>query len=269
MPGLSKQQALDDLRARIETIEKRPLLAWAADNTAHPGRELLPIPAGSLHEVFVDEHRNGGAALGFALAASRKLLTAERPALIIALLNRDSQDLGVPYGAGLKSFGIDPDAIVLCRSDTFVELLWAVEEAIACKPVAGVVVDIGTETKTLDFTASRRLSLRTASGGSTVFLVRYGFEREATAARFRWRVDPLTSGETQYDARAPGPPRWKVELEKGRLGSRRDPTEWMLDWTENGFALAKSQGTAVHPAARSPLPGALSAALGNRLSKAG
>jgi protein ImuA len=269
MPSLSKQQALDDLRARIETIEKRSPLGRGASDAVHPAADFLALPSGVLHEVFVDEHRIGGAALGFALGAALKLITAERPALIVAQLNRDAQDLGVPYGAGLKAFGIDPDAVVLCRPENIIELLWAVEEAIGCHSVAAVIADIGTETATLDFTASRRLSLRTASGGSTVFLVRYGREREATAARFRWHVDPITSGETQYDARAPGHPRWKVELEKGRLGSRRDPTEWMLDWTENGFALAKSPGTAAHPATRPPLPGAPSAALGHRLSKAG
>lgn len=270
MPSLSKQQALDDLRSRIETIERRPALAQTGGDAAHPGLDFLAVPSGVLHEVFVDEHRIAGAALGFTLAAAQKLITSERPALIVAMLNRDSQDIGVPYGAGLKSFGVDPDDIVLCRSETLVELLWAIEEAIACRPVAAVIADIGTEAAILDFTASRRISLRTASGGSTVFLVRYGREREATAARFRWRIAPITSGETRYDAKAPGPPRWSVHLEKGRLGSRRDPTEWTLDWTENGFALAKSQrGTSAQPGDRAPVPDAASAALGYRLSKAG
>lgn len=268
MTGLSKRRVLEELRTRIETIENRSPLAQGSANAAHSARDFITVPSSVLHEVFVDEHRNGGSALGFVLAAAQKLISPDRPALIVAQMHRDSQDLGVPYGAGLKSFGIDPDAVVLCRPETIVELLWGVEEAIACRPVAAVIADIGTASATLDFTASRRLSLRTASGGSTVFLVRYGREREATAARFRWRIDPIPSGGTHYDDRAPGHPRWSVQLEKGRLGSRRDPTEWMLDWTENGFVLAKPE-RAAHPAARPPLHGAPPAALGDRLSKAG
>lgn len=267
MPGLSKQRALEELRARIETIEKRPLLsgqAWVA------GPRLLALPPGALHEVFADEHRNTGAALGFALAAARGQLTAERPAILVMQLVRDSQDLGVPYGAGLKTFGVDPECVVLCRPETLIELLWAIEEAIACRAVAAVVADIGSEVKALDFTASRRLSLRTAAAGSSVFLIRYGQQREATAARLRWRIGPTVSSEPVFDARAPGGPRWRVELEKGRLGSKGDPTDWMLDWTEDGFVLAKPQGrSAADPAAGAPLSGAPPAALGDRLSQAG
>ena len=47
---------------------------------------------------------------------------------------------------GSTSFGLDPDAVVLIRTDTIVELLWAMEEAIACRAVAAVVADIGTAT---------------------------------------------------------------------------------------------------------------------------
>ena len=62
-------------------------------------------------------------------------------------LIRDSQDIGVPYAAGLTGFGIDPETIVLCRPETMVELLWAVEEAIACRAVAAVIADVGHEAK--------------------------------------------------------------------------------------------------------------------------
>jgi protein ImuA len=145
-----------------------------------------------------------------------------------------------------------------------------VEEAIACNAVAAVIADIGHEATILDFTATRRLSLRSSAAGSSVFLIRYGPEREATAARFRWRIEPITSGEVAFDPRAPGGPRWQVDLEKGRLGSRKDPLNWTLDLTENGFALAEPQkrpGTL--PATGAPLPGAAPAALGYRLSQAG
>ncbi len=271
MQGLSKQRALESLRARIETIEKRPPLADAAGGTIGASEGLFVLPPGLLHEVFTDTQRNGGAALGFALATARGLVTAARPAILILQLSRDTQDMGLPYGAGLSSFGIDPQSVVLGRMETATDLLWAIEEAIACRAVAAVIAEVAHETKVLDFTASRRLTLRATAGGASVFLLRYGEEREASAARLRWRVEPALSGETMFDARAPSHPRWRVELEKGRLGSRRDPVEWMLDWSENGFVLVEPGGRqqAAADAAGAPLPGALPAALGNRLSEAG
>lgn len=269
MTGLSKQRVLEDLRARIESVEKHPRLA-RMDETQPDSRKLLDLPQGLVHEVFTDAERNTGAALGFALAAARRMQSEYRPAILLMQLARDSQDIGVPYALGLGGFGIDPETIVLCRPDTTVELLWAVEEAIACKAVAAVIADVGHEAKILDFTATRRLSLRSSAGGSSVFLIRYGTEREATAARFRWRIEPVASAEVPFDPRAPGHPRLVVDLEKGRLGSRKDPLNWTLDVTENGFVLAEpSKRPQVLPGTAAAFPGAPPAALGYRLSQAG
>jgi protein ImuA len=268
MSGLSKQRVLEDLRTRIESVEKHPRLA-RPDEANPDSTRLLDVPQGFVHEVFTASRRNTGAALGFALAAARRMQSAQRPAILLMQLARDSQDIGVPYAAGLGGYGIDPDTIVLCRPDTTVELLWAVEEAIACRAVAAVIADVGHEAKVLDFTATRRLSLRSSAGGSSVFLIRYGTEREATAARFRWRIEPVASGQVPFDPRAPGRPRWQVDLEKGRLGSRTDPLNWTLDVTENGFVLAEPQKRPeALPATGAPLPGAAPAALGYRLFQA-
>lgn len=268
MQGLSKHQALADLRARIETIEKRPLLAERMVISATP--TFFAMPGGIVHEIFADQIRDTGAALGFALGQARGLLTAERPALLVLQLARDSMDIGVLYGAGLKSFGIEPDNVVIGRMEDPVDLLWAMEEAIACRAVAAVIADIATPMKALDFTATRRLNLRSAAAGSSTFIVRYGQEREASAAHFRWRVVPASSAPNPFDARAPSGARWHVQLEKGRLGSQRDAAEWMLDWTGNGFATAKPPtGGTTQPADGAALPGAHPAALGNRLSQAG
>lgn len=274
MLGMKREQ-MESLRARIAQIEKRPMLAEGAALLPQRGeQDLLAAPPGLLHEVFSDERRNGGAALGFALAQARGLLTAERPAILCMQLVRETQDMGLPYGAGLKSFGIDPDNVVLTRAENIVELLWAIEEAVNCRAVAAVVADIGNHPKALDFTASRRLSLRAESAGTSVFLTRYGQEREASAARLRWRVSPGVSGALAYDARAPGGPRWRVELEKGRLGpaaQRAGAMDFLLDWTENGFVVVDSsrtaEGTSTLPG-RAPSPRAVPPALGDRLPQA-
>ncbi len=270
MRGLSKERALQSLRARIEDIEKHPALRDFAGPTA--AGNLFAVPQGVLHEVFVDAGRESGAGFGFSLGLTRPLLGPRRPALLLLQLAHKAQDLGVPYPAGLLGLGIEPHQIVYGQMDSATDLLWAIEEAVGCPAVAAVIADTGAETQAFDFTASRRLSLRSAAGGSSVFLLRTGSGREASAARFRWRITPQPSVAPPFDARAPGLPSWKIELEKGRLGSRRDPREWLVDWTENGFAVVapkRAMGASPAAAARTPLSGALSAALGDRLSQTG
>ncbi len=267
-----KHEQMEALRAQIAQIEKRPVLAeGAAKLRQEEERSLLCAPGGLLHEVFTDERRNGGAALGFALGQARGLLSPERPAILFVQLMREAQDMGLPYGVGLRSFGLDPDSVVLTRVETITEFLWAIEEAVGCRAMAAVVADISSTPKALDFTASRRLSLRAQATGTSVFLTRYGVGREASAAKLRWRVSPSLSGAVPFDARAPGGPRWRVELEKGRLSAaQRAGTDFLLDWTENGFVVVDSSSTEGTPAlaGRAPSPRAVPPALGDRLPQA-
>src|SRR5690606_3392699 len=115
MQGLMAQN-LESLRARIAALEKRPPLGGGAAALRQTGQKpggLLAVPPGFLHEICADETRDGGAALGFALGEARGLLTPERPALLVMQLARETQDMGVPYGVGLRQFGLDPEAVVL------------------------------------------------------------------------------------------------------------------------------------------------------------
>lgn len=266
MPSPDQQQRLAALRETIADIERKPALAEARVRVESEDGQFPKFAGGLLQEVFTDDLRNGGASLGFALAQTRGLLTHRRIAIIYLQLADEAQKLGLPYGPGLNHFGLDPGALVLVRPATMTELLWAAEEAMACRAVAGVVADIAGRQKLLDFTASRRLSLRAAEAGSSMFLLRYGQGREASAAHLRWHLLPGKSGQQQYDERAPGPARWQVRLERGSLA--RQHAEWVLGWTEHGF----SSFTPRHddPAGR---PAALSRAvpshLAHRLSQAG
>ena len=279
MRNVAREQRLADLRERIATIEKRPLLADATALTGDglrpdSARRLAPLqaPAGLLHEIFADEQRDGGVALGFALGLARGLLTPERPAVLYLQLAHEGQDTGLPYGPGLLWFGLDPDQLIVGRMGNPAELLWAVEEAVACRAVAAVIAEVLGAPKVLDFTASRRLSLRAASGGASVLLVRYGQAREASAARLRWRISPASSQAPPFDDRAPGAARWQVVLEKGRLGPGLISAGhgFLLDWTRNGFAsVDNGEAGGRRDVSRPAAYGAPSAALGDRLSQAG
>ncbi len=239
MPSPDQQQRLAALRETIADIERKPALAEARARVEHQPGEFPVLAGGLLQEMFTDERRNAGALLGFALAQAKGLLTAQRLAVIYLQLADEAQKLGMPYGPGLLSFGFEPEALVLVRAANMAELLWAAEEAIACRAVAAVVADIGSHAKILDFTASRRLSLRAAATQGSIFLLRYGQGREASAAHLRWRLSPARSAHGRYDAKAPGPLRWRVELEKGAI--MKNQTEFLLGWTENGFATFTTQ----------------------------
>ncbi|MEO8884251.1 MAG: hypothetical protein ABI377_12695 [Devosia sp.] len=279
MLNVARQQRLADLRERIATIEKRPLLADGAallsegEDRRSDWQALLKAPAGLLQEIYADEERNSTAAFGFALGLARQLITPARPAILFLQLTHEAQETGLPYGPGLKHFGFDPERLIIGRMATPAELLWAVEEAIACRAVAAVVAEVLGAPKVFDFTASRRLSLRAASGGASVFMLRYGVEREATAARLRWRIAPAVSRPPPFDDQAPGNPRWQVTIEKGRVrqGLVGMGLELLVDWTRDGFVPAvggereSAGGVRAYPAPY----GAPSEAVGDRLSQAG
>lgn len=267
----AREKQLQDLRDRIAALETGPVLSG---RTQVGPAGLLDIPAGTLSDVFAAEKQGSAAALGFSLALAKGLAKASRPGLIVLQLADETRKMGAPYGVGLAHFGIATEHLVFARPQTIAELLWAMEEAIACRAVAAVVADIASYHKALDFTASRRLSLRSASSGAGAFLVRYGEQREASAAKYRWTISPSLSGLKHFDPRAPGPPRWRAVLERGRLqpGSPVTPEGevYLVDWTKNGFVLADSDGgdRRIITVDQPPLPRAQPAALGDRLSQA-
>ncbi|WP_354065818.1 hypothetical protein [Devosia sp. 2618] len=266
MSAPDRLQRIAALRDTIADIERKPALAEARVVVEAEDGRFPKLAGGLLQEVFTDDRRNTGASLGFALAQMGGLLTQRRIAVIYLQLADEAQKLGLPYGPGLGHFGIDPGAMVLVRPANMAELLWAAEEAIACRAVAGVVADIAGHQKLLDFTASRRLSLRAAEAGSSIFLLRYGTQRQSSAAQLRWHLLPGRSGRKQYDDRAPGPARWQVRLERGSLV--RQHAEWVLGWTENGFSnFTPRHGQPVRPA--TPLSGAIPANLAHRLPETG
>jgi protein ImuA len=275
---------LDALRAQIAALEKRPVLADGAalvkqkrDSDGDELLGLLKAPPGLLHEVFADEHRQSGTALGFTLGLARSLIAQNRQALIYLQLSAEAQEIGLPYGLGFSNYGLTPDTLVIGRIGAVPELLWALEEALACRAVAGVIVDLASHAKALDFTVSRRISLRAAAAGTSAFLIRYGMGREASAARLRWHVKPAVSAGQPFDANAPGNPRFAVEIEKLRLGQelgnalKTEQHHLTLDWTENGFVSVdpRNRQRPLAPLRRPTAPpGPQPAALGDRLSEA-
>lgn len=263
-----QQQRLAALRDVIADIERKPALQEGRGSIAEKGPDAFPALApGLVQEVFADDLRTSGASLGFALAQAKALLGPRRPTIFYLQLADDAQKLGMPYGPGLSWAGLDAAQLVIVRTSDMTEFLWAAEEVASCRAVAALVADVKGEPKLLNFTASRRLSLRAANSKVSLFMLRYGHGRASSASHLRWHVQPFRSGRQAFDDRAPGAARWSVELEKGRIAGNR--TQWVLEWTKNGFAVIPQSRPARRQPSGASFPGSVPAVLGHRLSQAG
>lgn len=266
MSSPDRQQRIATLRDAIADIERKPALAEVRARMIGQGDGFPKLAGGLLQEVFTDSVRNGGASLAFALGQAKTLLQAQRSAVLYVQLASDAQFFGLPYGPGLVSFGFEPAQLLIVRTAEMAEFLWVAEEALACQAVAGIVADVGGEPGPLDFTASRRLSMRAAENGASLFLLRYGSGRESSAAHLRWHVSPHGAARKRHDRNAPGQARWRIRLEKGVTDRQR--AEWLLEWGENGFAEIQIPSTERRQLyVGTAFPGAVSPQLADGLSQ--
>lgn len=192
------------------------------------------LPAGCLHEISGASERDA-AAPTFAALVLAKLAGGEsagasghRPVLWIA----PAPGRG-PYAPALPAFGLDPARVTLVRARRPVDALWALEEALRCPEIAGVVA----EDSGPDFPASRRLQLAAMDSGVTALLLRPQASAlpasalPASAAVTRWRIRPASSvaGPVAHGSRERtlGAARWRLELLRCRGGR---PHEWQAEW---------------------------------------
>jgi len=256
-----RARVLDELRRAVRRLEgtgeanpagARPLGCPALDAALPDGRGGGGLPLGCLHEVRGDR----GAATGFA-ARLAALAAAGRPVVWAAR----RLDL---YAPGLAALGIDPGRLLVVRARSAAEVLWAMEEALACRALGAVVgEDAGAGP-----TESRRLQLAAEASGVTAVLLAAGEaagagsgtgKGGAAAAVTRWRIDPAPArtGETGGDEPGLGPPRWRAELRRARGGR---PGAWLLEPTADGFAEAGEEAGRPAGAGAAPAPASSRAA---------
>ena len=174
--------------------------------------------------------RTGERAAGTGARAGRGgLRSGDRQGALLWLAQGD--DL---YAPGLVRFGIEAgQLLVVSRLRRRDDMLWAMEEALRCRAVRGVVAEAGE----VGLAAGRRLMLA-AEGTGVLGLVlsrRDGGRRggkgvrggaEVRAAVSRWRVTAAPGGPPIPDGRQPPETdgtRWRVELLHCRGGR---PAEW-------------------------------------------
>ena len=194
---------------------------WACPpiDRALPGGGLR---LGCIHEVAGDE-----AATGFSAAMLARAGAARRGALLWLARGDDL------YAPGLVRYGIGPgELLVVSGLSRPADMLWAMEEALRCRAVSGVVAEAGR----IGLAAGRRLMLAAeATGVLGVVLARRAGEGRrgglgdegvragdggVRAAVSRWRV----TGARRPEA---GGTRWRIKLLHCRGGR---PAEWVVGW---------------------------------------
>ena len=184
------------------------------------------IGRGTLNEVVAAAAGDAGAASGFALALAARFadeMGRETAAAPVVWVMEDAAraEGGAPYAPGLAAHGLDPARLLLVRAKGGTDALWAAEEALKCRAVAAVVVDLW-RAKTYDLVASRRLLLAAAAGGTPAILVPAGAPGAAlsSAAQARFTVAAAPGPHLEAGSRVPIPGRaaWAVRLARIRAG---------------------------------------------------
>ncbi len=172
----------------------------------------------TLSEAF-PETATDAAAVGFVLA---RLPRTTAPILWVQdRLSR--KEAGRPYLAGI---GTDRPLIMVSLSRA-ADVLWAMEDGLRCKALGGVIGEVWGDPPALDFTATKRLAMRSEAADVPCWLIRRAASPDLSAARDRWRIASLPSAPHPHDAQAPGLPRWSLDLFRSR---RSKPGQWVATY---------------------------------------
>ena len=244
------------LRRRIAALERRPpaMEGGAAGDRAPrpwlPGVGVLDgaLPAAGLapdglHEAAGAAAADGPAAAAFLAALlARRVRAGERGAVLVCQSRDGAARFGRLHGPGWRDLGLEPADLLILRTRREGDVPWAMEEGLRCGALAAVLAEVGG----IAFTASRRLALAAAEGGTPGLLLRHDGLGPASAALTRWRVAALPGGADPFDEDAPGPPRWRLELARCRGGR---PATCDVEWNRETGDFRLAAALADRPAA--------------------
>ena len=252
------------LRRRIAALERRPaaLDAAAAGGPAlRPWRlgvgaldDALPetgLAADGLHEAAGATAPDGPVAGAFLAALLVRLVRNGRSGAVLVCQSRGGADrFGRLHGPGWRDLGLEPADLLVLRARREKDVPWAMEEGLRCGGLAAVLA----EAEGIAFTASRRLALAAAEGGTPGLLLRHDGLGPASAALTRWRVAALPGRADPFDGHAPGPPRWRLALVRCRGGR---PMARDVEWNRETGDFRMAAALADRPATpRAAAPGA-------------
>ena len=243
----------DGTRVMSSPEDHRALLGHAMIDAALGGG----LMRGSLHDILPASPADHAAASGFALALIA-CLTGKQDWIWIRqdIVDREK---GRPYGPGLAGFGLDPRQTIHVVTRDIDDMLKATEDSLRCGALGAVLCEPWGEAKSLDLTATRRLTLAAEMSGVPLIMLRRGHGDMPTAARTRWRIAPAPSVNTQANTSTattgPGHARFSVSLVVNRQRDAAAPQGfWITEWChgERSFRSADHVGDLSLSADRPP-----------------
>lgn len=227
---------LDALRQQLNRLQKPagiaegpamlPLGVTAVDDVLGGG-----LLRGALHEIAAAGEAHLPAATGFTLGLAA--LAVGNKHLVWIAEDMALAESGAPYGAGLDTFRLPPERLVIVSVAHQHELMAAMEEALRCRAVGVVLGEM--RNGPLDAVAVRRLSLAASDSGALALLLRTQPAHDASTAATRWIVHAVPSAAPGH--REFGSPRFAVHLTRNRRGPS---ASWILEWRnpDDRFVLA-------------------------------
>ncbi|HTQ15516.1 MAG TPA: hypothetical protein VMH86_16730 [Rhizomicrobium sp.] len=193
---------------------------------------------GALHEIFAGDAGHAVPASGFAAALALRFGGGK--ALLWIRQDYAALEHGALSPTGLLELGQDPARLIELRVSSPVDALRAGCDALACKGLGAVVIEIVGNPRVLDLVATRRLTLAAAQSGVTPLLLREGADPEPSSAETRWivRTAPWPRGAEDW-----GAPRVQANLVRHRHGNTG---QWVMEWScDEGIFRAAPAGAVV------------------------
>ncbi len=218
--------------------------ALSAQRSARWRPGLATRQGAALHnEVFASSREAAGAGVALALALDDlqhlprpEGQEAEDRRSVLWVQTRDAARIGGrPYRAGLPREL--QSRIVHVLTEKPEDALFALEEGLRCRDLAFVIGEVAGNPRSLDFTASRRLTLAAQKHGVPLYLVRLDAARDLSSARMRWEVTSTRSDTARWNAQAPGQPAWQAELFRARSHA---PGHWVLSQTGGSLSARRA-----------------------------
>jgi protein ImuA len=211
--------------------------AASAKSRREPAANPSPwgrLAAAGLHEIRPSAYRDEPAALAFALACLGDHAARDKAAsspLLWCLTEKRAREWGTPYGPGLLAFGLDPALFLIVQTRTAVDAAWALEEGLKAQAFAAALGQI--EVKAPLF--ARRLGLAAQASRTPCLLLSDHRSGALPGTLTRWRVEATASGGALFDASAPGPPSWRLTLERCRDGGAA--RSWIVEFGHGAYGV--------------------------------
>lgn len=242
--GRSHTGTLDEPAALQEETRRLALGVEAFDARIEGGLPLL-----GLSELRAARTVDAGAATGFALAAAllvRERVRPERPILWISECEA-GREAGLVHAAGLVSFGLEPQALVVAHPRRVEEALWVAEAALQTEAFAAIIMEVRGNPAKFGLTESRRLHLKARQAGLPLLLLRQAGEEEASSAHLRLLVEAAPAANRRMGGFTAtgtiGHPAFRITVEKSRNPA---PFVFVMEWNPDERQFSPAGHDAVH-----------------------